>query len=59
MEQKDVSTLRKTSIGRKLGFLLLVVVLFLFSILLVITSNVIKSQTTERDGSRNRKWPFG
>ena len=47
MEQKDVSTLRKTSIGRKLGFLLLVVVLFLFSILLVITSNVIKSQTTE------------
>ena len=38
---------RKSSIGRRLGLLLLVIVLFLFSILLVITSKVIKSQTTE------------
>ena len=45
--QQDAKNLRKTSIGRKMGFALLVAVLFLFSILLVITSRVIKSQTTE------------
>ena len=43
----DVTKLRKTSIGRKMGFALLLAVLFLFSILLVITSLVIKTQTTE------------
>ena len=47
METKDISKLKKTSIGRKLGLGLLFAVLFLFSILLVITSIVIKSQTTE------------
>ena len=45
--QQDAKNLRKTSIGRKMGLALLVAVLFLFSILLVITSRVIKSQTTE------------
>ncbi len=45
--QQDAKNLRKTSIGRKMGLALLVAVLFLFSILLVITSIVIKSQTTE------------
>ena len=39
--------LRKSSIGRRMGLMLLVVVLFLFSILLIITSRVIRSQTTE------------
>ena len=38
---------RKSSIGLRMGLTLLLAVLFLFSILLVITSNVIKSQTTE------------
>ena len=47
MENTETTVLRKTSIGRKLGLLLLVAVLFLFSILLVITSKVIKSQTTD------------
>ena len=45
--QQDAKNLRKTSIGRKMGLALLFAVLFLFSILLVITSRVIKSQTTE------------
>ncbi len=44
---RDVAKLRKTSIGRKMGLALLLAVLFLFSILLVITSLVIKTQTTE------------
>ena len=39
--------LRKSSIGRKLGLLLGVAVLFLFSILLIITSRVIRSQTKD------------
>ena len=43
----DFSNLRKTSIGRRMGLALLLVVLFLFSILLLITSMVIKTQTTE------------
>ena len=43
----DIRKLRKSSIGRNLGFVLLLAVLFLFSILLIITSSVIKSQTTE------------
>ncbi len=43
----SVKKLRKTSIGRNLGLVLLLAVLFLFSILLIITSSVIKSQTTE------------
>ena len=47
MSQQDISKLRKTSIGRKMGLVLLVAVLFLFSILLIITSLVIKTQTTE------------
>ena len=47
MEQQDFTKLRKTSIGRKMGLALMLAVLFLFSILLVITSKVIKSQTTE------------
>ncbi len=47
MTKNDVSTLKKSSIGRRLGISLMVAVLFLFSILLVITSRVIKSQTTE------------
>jgi len=46
MSQQDITKLRKTSIGRKLGLTLLVAVLFLFSILLIITSRVIRSQTT-------------
>ena len=45
--QQDVTKLRKTSIGLKMGIGLMVAVLFLFSILLIITSMVIKSQTTE------------
>ena len=45
--QQDVKKLRKSSIGRKMGLALLLAVLFLFSILLLITSIVIKSQTTE------------
>ena len=44
---RDVTKLRKTSIGRKMGLALLLAVLFLFSILLVITSMVIRTQTTE------------
>lgn len=44
---KNGFTVRKSSIGRKMGFSLLIAVLFLFSILLLITSRVIKSQTTE------------
>ena len=44
---QDVSKLRKTSIGLKMGLILLIAVLFLFSILLMITSRVIKTQTTE------------
>ena len=44
---QTTSPLRKTSIGRRLGLVLLLAVLFLFSILLIITSSVIKSQTTE------------
>ena len=47
MADQEVSNLKKTSIGRNLGIALLVAVLFLFSILLLITSKVIKSQTTE------------
>ena len=47
MSEQDISKLRKTSIGRKLGLTLLVAVLFLFSILLFITSRVIQSQTTK------------
>ncbi|MBR5401403.1 MAG: methyl-accepting chemotaxis protein [Treponema sp.] len=47
MADQEVSNLKKTSIGRNLGIALLVAVLFLFSILLLITSRVIKSQTTE------------
>ncbi len=47
MPEQDISKLRKTSIGRKLGLTLLVAVLFLFSILLFITSRVIQSQTTK------------
>ena len=47
MSEQDISKLRKTSIGRKLGLTLLVAVLFLFSILLYITSRVIQSQTTK------------
>ncbi len=47
MTNNNVSNLKKSSIGRRLGILLMVAVLFLFSILLVITSRVIKSQTTE------------
>ncbi len=47
MADQDVSKLRKTSIGRKMGLALLVAVLFLFSILLFITSKVIQSQTTK------------
>ena len=43
----DIRKLRKSSIGRNLGFVLLLSVLFLFSILLIITSSVIKTQTTE------------
>ena len=46
MEQQ-VNKLRKTSISRKMGLALILAVLFLFSILLIITSRVIKSQTTE------------
>ena len=45
--QENVKNLKKTSIGIKMGLALLFAVLFLFSILLVITSMVIKSQTTE------------
>ena len=47
MADQDVSKLRKTSIGRKMGLALLGAVLFLFSILLFITSKVIQSQTTK------------
>ena len=47
MSEQDITKLRKTSIGRKLGLTLLVAVLFLFSILLFITSRVIQSQTTK------------
>ena len=42
-----MAEIRKSSIGRRMGLVLLVAVLFLFSILLLITSIVIKSQTTE------------
>ena len=44
---RDITNLRKSSIGRKMGLALLLAVLFLFSILLMITSLVIKTQTTE------------
>ena len=47
MADQDVSKLRKTSIGRKMGLALLVAVLILFSVLLFITSKVIQSQTTK------------
>ncbi len=47
MSEQDISNLRKASIGQKLGLALLVAVLFLFSILLFITSKVIKTQTTK------------
>jgi len=47
MAQKEAAALKKTSIGRKMGLVLMIAVLFLFSILMVITSNVIKSQTTK------------
>ena len=46
MSDQNISSLRKASIGQKLGLALLVAVLFLFSILLFITSSVIKTQTT-------------
>ena len=47
MSEQDISNLRKASIGQKLGLALLIAVLFLFSILLFITSKVIQSQTTK------------
>ena len=47
MSEQDISNLRKASIGQKLGLALLVAVLFLFSILLFITSRVIQTQTTK------------
>ncbi len=46
-ETSQTTTLRKTSIGRRMGLVLLIAILFLFSILLIITSKVIKTQTTE------------
>ena len=47
MSEQDISNLRKASIGQKLGLALLIAVLFLFSILLFITSRVIQTQTTK------------
>ncbi len=45
MANEPTKSLKKSSIGKQMGFALLIAVLFLFSILLFITSKVIKSQT--------------